>query len=260
MKGVSWKALPCTTAFINKKTFAMKTHIIVIPIIVLSLFLSTKKLQAQLIDIKSWDGYYPEMDGTYPLSFIAFKGWLFPVPHTFVRVWPTYYYMELGALPVTDATAYSEETKTGLLRIAEKVLERLQMKDRHSETTEIKLNVMGRQEISAKIFNARTDEIPDIYDLANRFVNLYQRLSRFEQLGTAQGAARLLQGEADGLLMRFLMVNLMEGDHGQKLEAFSALKDELNKLGGEVDYTFRKVSYFTSMSGDMQAGYSFLTH
>lgn len=240
----------------------MKTQNISIWIAValIALVLSTTKVHAQLIDIKSWNGYYPEMDGSYPLTFIAFKGWLFPVPHTFVRVWPTYYYMEAGALPVSDATAYSEETKTGLLRIAEKVLERLQKKGRYTETSEIKLNVLGQEEISEKIFNARSDEIPDIYDLADQIIMLYQRVSRFDQLENASEVSRLLEREADELLFRFLMINFMDSDHGQKLGAFGALKDEITKLGGEVDYTLGKVRYFNTMTNDLQAGYSFLTN
>ena len=73
--------------------------------LIIALSLSSISANAQLIDIKPWHGYYPEMGGDYPLSFVSFKGWLFPRPHFFVRYWPTHYYMEVGALPVSASPA-----------------------------------------------------------------------------------------------------------------------------------------------------------
>ena len=50
----------------------MKT-ILFILILPLAALLPGKELKAQVFDIKPWNGTYPEMEGTYPLSFMAFK-------------------------------------------------------------------------------------------------------------------------------------------------------------------------------------------
>jgi hypothetical protein len=70
---------------------------------------------------------------------------------------------------------------------------------------------------------------------------------------------QILQEEADDLLMRFLMINLFESDHGEKLEAFSKLRNALNKLTGETDYTFRKLYHLNVFGEDSSCSYAFLT-
>ena len=94
---------------LNDKTKIKKTMktILFILIFPLAALLPGKELKAQVFDIKPWSGTYPDMQGTYPLSFIAFKGWLIPVPHVFIRTWPTHYYVEVVALPVYDTEGYA---------------------------------------------------------------------------------------------------------------------------------------------------------
>jgi hypothetical protein len=220
---------------------------------------AVKKAGAQLLDVKPWHGYYPEMNGSYPLSFVAFKGWLFPVPHYFIRTWPTHYYIEVGALPVSDGTEYAGRTKTGLLRIAAKLLERSQMKGRHDETSQIKDNTQFQKMIEERLFNSRKDQLPDIYGLANQFINLYRKIDRFEGLENSSGVKSILQDEADDLLMRFLMVNLLESDHGSKLESFAGLQTDLNHLSGETDYTYRKLCHLNIFGNAVTGSYAFLT-
>lgn len=221
--------------------------------------IAVKESNAQLLDVKPWHGYYPEMNGDYPLSFIAFKGWLFPVPHYFIRTWPSHYYFEVGALPVSDGTEYAGRTKTGLLRIAAKLLERSQMKGRHDETEQIRDKTGLRKVISQKLFDARKDELPDIFRLADQFISLYQKIGSFDQLKNSNEVKHILQDEADDLLMRFLMVNLLESDHGAKLESFAGIQSELNRLTGETDYSYRKLCHLNVLGSPVTGSYAFLT-
>ena len=134
----------------KNKTTAIKMQIFAIAMILIFM-LASQPAKSQLIDVKPWTGTYPDMEGTYPLTFISFTGWLIPVPHVFVQAWPTHYYVEAVSMPVTDATEIAEETKTGLLRIVEKMVERSQMKGRYQETGEIKINTEISKENRAGI-------------------------------------------------------------------------------------------------------------
>ena len=227
-------------------------------IMVLLLFVATEQSTAQIIEIKPWHGYYPEMEGTYPLTFIAFTGWLIPIPHVFVRTWPTHYYVEVGALPVTDGGEIAGQLKTGLLRIAAKAIERSQMKGRQEETGGIKVNTGFTQQISDQLFSARSDELSDIYNLAAQFIKLYQKVNKLGGLSNSQKIHSIYEKEADQLLMQFLMVNLFQTDHGRKLDAFTVISKELWKLLGELDYTHGKLLFFNSFESQ-PSSYSFLS-
>lgn len=214
---------------------------------------------AQLIDIKPWHGYYPEMDGDYPLSFVSFKGWLFPTPHFFVRYWPTHYYMEVGALPVSDSEGYADVTRINLMKLIEKLFEKIQMKKRQEATEGIRDNTQGQKDIEQKLFDSRSDELPDIFKLAAAFIKLYQSLNRLDKLDNCSWLKDMLEKDADGLLVRFISVNLLQTDHGQKLEAFAEIYRELNRQIGDADYTYRKVHYFQYYAQEAGRSYTFLT-
>lgn len=255
---MTWKVLPCITAYtmINAKT--MK-HIACTLFIGLLFCLLTPEVKAQAIGIKSWNGYYPEMKGSYPMTFIAFKGWLFPEPHVFVRVWPTHYYLQTDAVPVTDEAGISQELTVGMMKIVTKAIERSQMKGRMEETERIRSNTDFTRQIGQKLFEARSDELSDIYNLASGFVALYQKISKLASLDKTGKIHSIYEGESDELLWQFLMVNLMQTDHGRKLEAYTAIGHQLTELLGEVDYTHGKLNYFNSYDKDIANSYSFLS-
>ncbi|MGV8137310.1 MAG: hypothetical protein AB2L20_19010 [Mangrovibacterium sp.] len=217
-----------------------------------------QKTKAQVFDIKSWHGDYPEMNGNYPLSFIAFKGWLIPVPHVFIRTWPAHYYVEVGALPVSDSKGYTDLLRINLMKIIERLIEKGQMKDRHDETTGIRDNTSTQYEIEKKIFDAESDQLPDVYSIASGFVRLYISINRLEKLDNCGWLKQTCQREADELLTRFITVNLLKTDHGKKLEAFSNIKAELNHQIGDVDYTYRKVHHYQFYAHNVSRSYAFL--
>jgi hypothetical protein len=212
----------------------------------------------QVVAIKKWNGTYPEMNEKYPLTFIAFKGILPPLPHVFIRMWPSHYYYEVISIPVTDAPEITGQVKTGLLRIAAKMLERKQMKGRRDETVLIKDNADFQKQIEERLFNSRTEQLEDLYQLAQGFIRLYKKVDRLGHLPNSIEVRKIFEKESDQLLLRFLMVNLFNSEHGDKLEAFSEINTSLNKLMGEVDYTFGKIHFFSNYNEE-SIGYSFLT-
>ena len=235
----------------------MKT-ILFILIFPLAALLPGKELKAQIFDIKSWNGTYPEMEGTYPLSFIAFKGWLIPVPHVFIRTWPTHYYIEVDAALVYDTEEYAGMLKTNLLKIIERLIEKSQMEKRHEETTHIKNNTETQRDIEKKIFDANSDQLPDVYSLASGFIRLYISVDNLDKLPNCKWLRQTYQKEADELLTRFISVNLFLTDHGKKLEAFDEIRCELNKQIGETDYTYRKVLHLQTFNNNAPHSYAFL--
>jgi hypothetical protein len=242
-----------TTTAMRTRTFAIAISLI--------FMLAWQPAKSQLIDVKPWTGSYPDMEGSYPLTFVSFKTLILPVPHVFVRTWPTHYYLEAVSLPVTDATEIAADTKTGLLRIVEKMVERSQMKGRHEETEEIKLNTKLQKEISQTLFDARSDQLEDNYQLSTGFIKLYNKIGQFDAVPNILGVKQIFEKEADELLMLFLMVNLLETGHGEKMEAFLGIHTEQNKLLGEIDYTYQKVKFYNSFDSKTSIcdSYNFLT-
>ncbi|NEW81681.1 MAG: hypothetical protein GZ094_04880 [Mariniphaga sp.] len=221
---------------------------------------SIVQLHAQAFAVKRWRDTYPQMNGSYPISFMAFKGgFIIPVPHFFVRTWPTHYYIELGAMPVTDSENLTGSIKTGFLRIVEKILERSQIQKRSEETTQIKTNNLKQRDIELKLFNSRSDYLPDVYGIADQFIRLYRSINNLGKQPNAGAIAQISRREADELVVRFIMVNLLQADHGKKLEAFSLIRSELTRQIGETDYTNRKVYHFNFYSESADNGYAFLT-
>ena len=233
---------------------------ICISLILLSFSFPVNNLNAQVFDIKSWHGDYPEMKGSYPLSFVAFKGWLIPVPHVFIRTWPTHYYVEVGALPVYDSKGYTDLLRINLMKIIERLIEKSQMKDRHDETTGIRDNTKTQYEIEKKIFDAESDQMPDVYSIASGFVRLYISINRLEKLDNCSWLKQTCQREADELLTRFITVNLFQTGHGKKLDAFSEIKTELDRQIGDVDYTYRKVRHYQFYAHNVSQSYVFLAN
>ena len=232
---------------------------IIITIISLFLFLPSTETMAQAIAIKKWKGRYPRMNNNYPQSFIAFRGWLPPKPHLFVRISPTHYYWKVKSVPVTDSKEITGKTKTGLLRIFSRLMERSQFKGRHQETGLIKLMNEFQKQIDQKLFDSRKDQLADIYGLTEAFMQLYDRMDEFNHINYGSKVKRILKQEANEFLEQFLMINLMESDHGEKFQAFTEIKTKLVQLFGEVDYSISKMNYFQSFGTYHNTHYAFLT-
>jgi hypothetical protein len=189
---------------------------------------------------------------------MAFKGWLIPVPHVFIRTWPTHYYIEVDAALVYDTEEYAGMLKTNLLKIIERLIEKSQMKKRQEETQQIKDNTQTRKEIEQKIFDAESDQLPDVYSIASGFIRLYLSIESLDKLPNCKWLKQTYQKEVDELLTRFISVNLFLTDHGKKMEAFEEIKQELSKQLGETDYTYRKVLHLQAFNANIPQSYTFL--
>jgi len=213
----------------------------------------------ELFEKKSWTGTYPDMNGSYPLVFIAYEGGVIGIPHIFVRYYPTHNYKDMVAKSVVDATEIGEKTKTDLAKSLLKMIEQTLMKGRFIETGHIKINTKQQKEIVQKIFEARFDQLGDIWELTGLFLQIYDKIDKFSGPGTSAQIKELFKKEANKMFTRFLLVNLLESDHGQKIDSFGTLKTEITHLLGEVDYTLKKLHFFESFGQSAQVSYSFLT-
>ncbi len=223
------------------------------------LVLSGGMANAQAVAIKKWKGRYPRMKNSYPQAFISFKGWLPPVPHLFVKTPFTHYYLKVKSIPSTDSGEITGKTKTGLLRIFSKLMERYQFKGRYQETNMIKLMNEFQKEIDQKLFDSRKDQLDDIYDLTAIFFDLYKSLDDLNHIEYGGKVKKLLKKEANELLQQFLMINLLETDHGEKFKAFTEIQRSLIQLSGEVDYTHNKMRFFNFYGKSHGHHYAFLT-
>ena len=220
---------------------------------------SMLRVNGQVVAIKKWKGRYPQMKNNYPLSFIAFKGWLPPVPHLFVKTPLTHYYWKVVSIPSTDGNEIKGKIKTGFQRIALKMMERSQFKGRYLETAGIQIMNGLQKQIDEKIFNSRSEHLEDIYELSDSFVYLYQKLDQFNQQEKGAKVKKLLQKEVNERLEDFLLVNFLDTKQGDKFQAFSDLRSSLNQLSGEIDYSYNKLKYFNSFQQKRTTSYVFLT-
>jgi hypothetical protein len=233
---------------------------IVITIMCLLVFFQPTETIAQAVAIKKWKGRYPRMNDNYPQTFIAFRGWLPPIPHLFVRISPSHYYWKIKSVPVTDSKEIIGKTKTGLLRIFSRLMERSQFKGRHQEISLIKLMNEFQKQIDQKLLESRKDQLADIYGLTEAFLRLYDRMDEINHIQHGNKIKIILKKEANELLEEFLMINLLETDHGQKLQAFTHIRTRLMHLFGEVDYSINKMHYFQHFGTYHNTHYAFLTH
>lgn len=232
----------------------------IILIMLLAFSIHSNNTSAQLIEVKSWTGTYPDMNGSYPLTFIALKGEVIPIPHFFVRYYPTHNYKDQMATDVVDATEIAGKLRTDILKSIFKIMEKSLMEGRFLETTGIKINTVEKKAIAEKIFNARFDQLEDIWQITEGFIRLYQKISRFDGEDASIEIKRIFKKETNELFIRFLLVNLMESGHAQKLDSFSEISRELTRLTGETDYTFKKVQFFEYPQEKTPfASYTFLT-
>lgn len=239
----------------------MKTSKLVsIIFIVFLLFQSVGIVSGQAVAIKKWKGRYPQMKNKYPMSFIAFKGWLPPVPHLFVKTPFTHYYWKVTSVPVTDSKEITGKIKTGLMRLAAKFMERSQFKGRYQETGWIKMMNVFQKQIDQKLYDSRFDQLEDLYGLTESFISLYAKLDGLDHLEKGGEVKKLLKQEANQMLEQFLMVNFLESEQGEKLQAFTDLKMSVHKFNGELDYTYNKLKFFHSFTPKQTGSYAFLTH
>jgi len=247
-------ALPCITAFISSVMRQIKKIGSMLLLIMCCLIISA---DGQVI--KRWKGRYPQMNNNYPVAFIAFKGWLPPIPHFFVRLLPTHYYYQLTSIPALDAKELTGKTKTSLMRIVARMLEKGQIKDRFKHIDAIQEMTDTSLQIEERLFNAQSDQLSDIYAISVQLVAINDQLNGLRYHKGGQDVKDCFEKELDDLLHQFLMVNLLQSDHGSKLEAFSEIQTSVRELSGEVNYAISKLRYFNTYGYAPASNYAFLT-
>lgn len=223
------------------------------------LFHPTGIISGQVVATKKWKGRYPKMNNDYPDAFIAFKGWLPPVPHMFIKAPFTHYYLKVNSTLSIDSGEIVGKLKTGLMRLIAKLLERSQFKGRYQETGWIKMMTDLQKQIDQKLFDSRFDHLEDLYGLTETFIALYENLDRLDHLENGGEVKKVLKQEANEMLEQFLMVNFMESEQGEKLQAFTDLKISIHKFNGELDYTYNKLKFFNLFTTQHTGSYAFLT-
>lgn len=195
-------------------------------------------------EIKSWRGQYPKMNNSYPLTFLAFKGWLPPVPHYFVRIYPTHYYFHIPSVPSYDLKTYWELIKNGTLRTVFKGIDKNALeKSMYSVafTRNIQDEILN---ISNTIYGARKAFIPDLYELAdvlNQLDHSIQILSNSDCPSAILNKYKKLQLD---MLSEIQMINAMNVEQGKKIKLMEHLKSEFQALSGECDYISNKLEYY----------------
>ncbi|SHE35629.1 hypothetical protein SAMN05444274_101146 [Mariniphaga anaerophila] len=225
-------------------------------VILLFIAAAVNQSAGQAVAIKSWTGTYPEMNKSYPVVFVAVKK---GVPHVFIRYLPTHNYKDLFAKSVVDGTEIAGKTKADLVKTLLKLAERSLMKGRLLETEGILSNTDAQKRIVQELFEARFDQLGDQWNLTRKFVAVYHKIDAFPRGKTNEFVKETFEHEAEALFFRFLLVNRLESDHGQKMDSYRELHAELSRLLGELDYTFRKLQYYETAGATTLAGYSVLT-
>jgi hypothetical protein len=133
------------------------------------------------------------------------------------------------------------------------------MKGRSEKTTGIKDHTDLRKKIAQKIFNARCDQLEDMYQLSLKLTKAFEKIDRLGTLNVSPAIKEAFEKEAGELCTCFLLINLLESGHGQKIDSFSETGRELDRLLGALDYTFQKLLFFETFGQTATVSYTFLT-
>ena len=139
-----------------------------------------------------------------------------------------------------------------------KTFERLQIKGRYEETGGIKINTNAQTEIAKELFAARLDQLDDHYGLARGFVTLFDKIEQLEAGEGTLAIQQIFEAEAESLLLRFVMANVLETGDGSKMAALSEIHWEQNMLLGEIGYTVQKARFFMQLNPPENAGGSYI--
>ena len=233
----------------------MKRFVLTFTIILLT-FISSQAQSA--FAVKKWKGPYPRMNSDYPLSFVCWKGWLPPVPHFFVRIYPTHYYYYLNSLPVYDTKSYVNMGLYDGLKMVLKNIDKNALQNSLEEISGIKLNQTQHEGIEDFLRQSRLTELPDIYNISLNFYEALQALNLLKAQNIPNGISQTFEEDIRRYLDELLMINQLDAKQGDKLKAMTALNQEVRQLTGIIHYTAHKVNSYQQLNNEQAFHLAFL--
>ena len=233
----------------------MKRFVLTFTIILLT-FISSQAQSA--FAVKKWKGRYPRMNNDYPLSFVCWKGWLPPVPHFFVRIYPTHYYYYLNSLPVYDTKSYVNMGLYDGLKMVLKNIDKNALQNSLEEISGIKLNQTQHEGIEDFLRQSRLTELPDIYNISLNFYEALQALNLLKAQNIPNGISQTFEEDIRRYLDELLMINQLDAKQGDKLKAMTALNQEVRQLTGIIHYTAHKVYSYQQLNNEQAFHLAFL--
>ncbi|MBS2210710.1 hypothetical protein KEM09_04815 [Carboxylicivirga mesophila] len=213
----------------------------VLPLLIVFLLISSAAMGQGAFAIKKWKGRYPRMNNDYPLAFVSWKGWLPPVPHFFVRLYPSHYYYYLTSLPVIDAKSYLDMGLYGGLKMVLKNIDKDALYQSLQAIEGTQLNQMAHEEIAAFMRQSRLVSMPDIYQTSLCFDKAIQALHDLKQQDAPSAIHAGFEQDIRHYLEELLMINQLDARQGDKLQAMAELNRNVQQLTGTIHYTTHKI-------------------
>ncbi|WP_430817210.1 hypothetical protein [Carboxylicivirga sp. RSCT41] len=217
----------------------MKTKNIII--LILLLLLSYASQSQSIVATKEWNGQYPEMNDDYPIAFICWKGWLPPKAHAFISIYPTQCYYYVGSLLAYDVKSYAEIGIMGAINLVLKAIDQNTLKKSMQAVKGIKVNQEAHEAIEDFLRQSRLKELPDIYQTASVFEKAYQAMEELNNQDVPADISQAFYQDIQDCLDELNMINQLDAEQGDKLQAMDVLNREVRELTGTIYYTARKM-------------------
>ncbi|WP_430811065.1 MULTISPECIES: hypothetical protein [unclassified Carboxylicivirga] len=231
----------------------------IITLLILLLVICASLTEAQsAFAIKKWKGRYPRMNNDYPVSFVCWKGWLPPVPHFFVRIYPTHYYYYLNSLPVYDAKSYLNMGLYDGLKLVLKNIDKEALQKSMEEVSGIQVNQLIHQGIEDVLRQSRLTALPDIYQTSAVFYEAIQALDGLKQANVSEDITEGFERDIQNYLEELLLINQLDAEQGGKVQAMADINQSLRQLTGTIHYTAHKIASYQQQSQPWTSSLSFL--
>ncbi|WP_439185419.1 hypothetical protein [Carboxylicivirga taeanensis] len=230
----------------------------VLSLLIVFLLMTSTAMGQDAFAIKKWKGRYPRMNNDYPLAFVSWKGWLPPVPHFFVRLYPSHYYYYLTSLPVMDAKGYVDMGLYNGLKMVLKNIDKDALYQNLQAIEGTHLNQTAHEEIAAFLRQSRLVSIPDIYQTSLCFDKAIQALDDLKQQDVPSAIHAGFEQDIRHYLEELLMINQLDAKQGDKLQAMAELNRSVRQLTGTIHYTIQKIRVCQHTNEEWPSNLSFL--
>lgn len=208
--------------------------------------------------IKKWSGRYPRMNNDYPLAFVSWKGWLPPVPHFFVRLYPSHYYYYLNGIPAYDVKSYVDMGLYNGLKLVLKNIDEAALKASMEAISDIQQNQLAHENIEDYLRQSRLTPLTDVYQTSKLFAQVIQALEQLKQQNGPTAIHEGFERDIRYYLEELLLIKQLDASQGDKLKAMSDLNQGVRQLIGTIHYTQSKLRSYRQQNTDWMAGLSFL--